>query len=231
MIREFLGQRREARDLDKNEFKRRFPQGVRKADFLLFGDSVVTEVKEIRSVQIESKVEKLWKKGALPEKIFIREILASISSTLRDADAQLADTKSFLKIEQALGLVILENLMPTVMTGPILFAAADKEMLAGLHNVDCTLCLDMINKFTTPNGQAVRFARLLRRPCERSERLSKLLLPLVQEFCRDAGAPWIEMEPLTNIRLDWIVDSTGKYHKHTATFTVGEEQATSNDAA
>ena len=225
MIREFLARREEARDLDKNEFKRCFPQGVRKADFLLFGDSVVAEVKEIRSVQIESKVEKLWKKGALPEEIFIREILASISSTLRDADAQVADTRSFLKAEQALGLVILENLMPTVMTGPMLLAAADKEMLAGLHNVDCTLCLDMINKFTTPNGKAVLFARLLTRAGERSQRLSKLFLPLLQEFCRDAGAPWIEMEPLTNVRLTWIVDSTGKYHKHTATFIVGEQQA------
>jgi hypothetical protein len=84
---DFLARMKSARHLDKNEFKKLFPPGVQKADFLLFGDSVVCEVKQIKRVQMERKVEKLWRKGALPEDVFKREVLSSISSVLREADA------------------------------------------------------------------------------------------------------------------------------------------------
>jgi hypothetical protein len=120
-MQNFLLGRDDARDLDKNEFKRSFPQGVRKADFLLFGDSVVCEAKEIKKIQIESKVERLWKEGALPEEVLKREVLSAITSVLEEADAQIVSTKKFLKLKDAFGLVIVETLMPNVVTGPHAF--------------------------------------------------------------------------------------------------------------
>jgi hypothetical protein len=79
----------------------------------------------------------------------------------------------------------------------MLFAAADKAMLSGLDSLDCTLCLDSINKFVGTDGKAIHFARLLRRADERSETLSKLMWPLVQEFCQAKETPLIEIGPMT----------------------------------
>lgn len=215
----FLQQSKDSRDLDKDQFKHRFPEGSHKADFLLWRNRVVCEHKAIEAVQMQARIEKLWKKGKLPKDVFEREVYTSLVAKLTDADQQIGDTKRQLNLKRALGFVILENRMPDVVSGPILIGATDRAMLAGLHNVDGTLCMDLVNYYKVSTGGSVRFTRLVLRPGRRSRRLATLVYPFLKDYCRAAGVPFVETGSITKFDLSWLVDDAGKYVKHQASFS------------
>ena len=219
MMMQFLAEHQSAQSLDKNQFKRRFPQGKKKADFLLFDSKVICEHKEIMPIKMEARVEKLWKKGRLPNEVFERELYGSLLTKLREADEQIRSTKAVLNLPRGLGLVILENAVPEVMSGPQLMGAANSAMLEGLPDIDCAVCLDLINSYRrTEDGKIFHFARTVRRPGWRAGRLCNLIDPLLKEFCQKRGAPFVETGPIRKCKLSWIVDEDGKFFAHKTDF-------------
>lgn len=222
MISKFLISYPDAEHLDAKRYKRQFPQGKGRADFLLFGGRAVCEIKELCSIKMEQKVEKLWRKGALPREVFDRELNSSIWSVMESADKQLRDTREVLCLPNGLGLLVLENLMPNVISGPAILGAADKAMQAGLPDIQCTLCLDFINGYTrSSDGKVFRFGQMLLRDTqrERSIELSQLFDPVFREFCAAEGIPIEDMEGMSKFDSSWIIDSnTGRFVSHKAMF-------------
>ncbi len=190
MIREFLNQwTPAATSLDAKGFDQFFRERLKRADFLLFGKEVICECGEIRELDVEQQLAKLSKKDRLPTDVFNRYFCNSIIKKLEKANVQIADTRIALKCPDALGVVVLENCIPTKLSALTLLSAADQLMLHGLPAVDGILCADLINFFQSSDGDKVRLCQLLLRPTERSRLLGKRAAVLMQEFCAAQGIP------------------------------------------
>jgi hypothetical protein len=216
MIQQFLETYGQAINLDKKRYDCYFSQGVKRSDFLLFNKQVVCEVKEIRNIEIQSKVEKLSRKENLSEQELKRDLLNSINIALSKANKQIEATKNSLNCQDALGLIILENLMPKDLSTLSLMIAADKKMLGGLTNVDCILCVDVINAFSNLEGSPFRLVQTIARDTERSERLCELLNQLMKDFCSQSDTPFIEGFIIEKGMEKWSVDQYGKYRSYEA---------------
>jgi hypothetical protein len=189
VIRAFLNKWDRATSIDLKKFDALFPEGLKRADFLLFEDEVICESKEILAIDVEKQVAKLAPKRRLPRDMFNRYFCNSIISALQKANEQIADTRIALACGEALGLVVLENCIPAKLSALTLLSAADQSMLQGLPAIDGILCLDLTNFFQGAEGDKIRLCQLLLRPTERSESLSKRVSVLMQEFCFANGIP------------------------------------------
>ena len=65
MMLEFLKSYAKAVSLDLPQYTQRFPQNKDKADFLLFGNQVICEIKDKRRADMPRQVERVWEKGNL----------------------------------------------------------------------------------------------------------------------------------------------------------------------
>jgi hypothetical protein len=163
MMREFLRRCGFATGIDRKEFDRFFAHGLKRSDFLLFGDEVICELKEILAINVEKQVAKLRTKGPVPTEVFNRYFCNSVINDLNKANEQIADTRIALNCPEALGLVVLENCIPAKLSALTLLGAADQLMLKGLPAIDGILCLDITNFFESPDGGKIRLCQLLRR--------------------------------------------------------------------
>ena len=208
----------QAINLDKEEYNVYFPKGVDRSDFLLFGEQVICEFKEIKEVKIRYQVEKLAGKDESSKKRnFKRDFYNSINIAMKKANAQIESTKKALNLPDALGLVILENLIRDDLSVLYLIDAANRKMLGGLASVDCILCLDCVNTFSDPDGNnPVSPAQTLIRDTERSRKLCEFLDQLIRAFCEKSGRPLLDGFDFEKGDQVWLTDAQGKYRNHEA---------------
>jgi hypothetical protein len=216
MLLEFLKTYKYTVNLDDKQYDHRFPQGVKRSDFLLFGKQIVCEVKGIENIKIPSKVEKLSRKGSLSHQNFKRDLYNSINEALSSASKQIGDTKNALNCHGAYGLVILENLIPENLSILSLLDAADRKMASGLVNVDATLCVDFVNSFVGPDSNQVQPAQIAVRDVEKTQRLYSLVEKLLADFCQQSGAPFYRGFDIADAYQRWLVNQEGKYSKYKA---------------
>ncbi|MBA3882807.1 MAG: hypothetical protein H0X73_08865, partial [Chthoniobacterales bacterium] len=116
MMLEFLNSYPNAVSLDQPEYARQFPRGKDKADFLLFGQEVICEVKDKFNVNMPRQVERVWAtRNRAPESI-LRDVSRPIIKDLHDAARQIRDTREVLALPESCGLVILENHVPGTLS-------------------------------------------------------------------------------------------------------------------
>jgi len=218
MMRQFLEEVYEqASNLEDKEYNIHFPEGVKRSDFLLFGNQVVCEFKEIENIKVWHQVEKLAVKGESSKKNFKRDFYNSINEALKKANKQIEASKKALNILDALGLVILENFIQDDLSVLSLIDAANGKMVGGLVNVDCILCLDSVNTFSNPDGSSpVRPAQALVRDTERSRKLCEFLDQLMKAFCEESSTPLLYGFNLEKIDQIWLTNTQGKYKKYEA---------------
>jgi hypothetical protein len=106
MMRDFLRHCDFATGIDQKEFDRFFTPGRKRSDFLLFGDEVICELKQILAINVEKQLVKLRKKGPVPTDVFNRYFCNSVINDLKRANEQVADTRIALNCSEALGLVV-----------------------------------------------------------------------------------------------------------------------------
>ncbi|MDB9449980.1 hypothetical protein [Dolichospermum circinale] len=207
----------QAINLDSKEYDIYFPKDVKRADFLLFGNRVICEFKDIEGIKIQDQVEKLFHKGESSEKNFKRDFYNSINKALNYANKQIEESKKALNLPNALGLVILENSIQDDLSVLSLIDAANRKMLGGLVNIDCILCLDSVNIFSNSDGSnPVRPAQTIARDTEQSRELCKLLDQLMRDFCKQSNLPILEGYDLKKGDQVWLTDIQGKYEKYEA---------------
>ncbi|WP_163702405.1 hypothetical protein [Adonisia turfae] len=207
----------QAYDLDDQEYDSYFPPECDRADFLLFGNQVICESKKIEKIKVGHQVEKLSCKGRLSGKVFERDFYNSIRQALRKANKQIGESKKALNIPNALGLVILENLIQDDLSILSLINAAETKMLEGLVNVDCVLCLDFANTFSSQeDGHLVRPAQILVRDTDRSKKLCELVEQLMRTFCEKSGMPFLDSFNIEQGSQTWATDIQSKYKKYKA---------------
>jgi hypothetical protein len=216
MMREFLEAYRQAINLDEKQYDCYFYQGVDRADFLLFDKQVICEVKEIQSIKIQSKVEKLSRQDNLSEQKLKRDLYNSINNALSKANGQIEATKNVFNYIDALGLVILENSIPNDLSVLSLIDAANRKMLGGLINVDCILCLDFVNTFSDSENKPVRYAQVVARDTEEARKLCDLLDQLMRDFCSQSDTPLLEGFHIEKGDQVWLTDKYGKYRTYEA---------------
>ncbi|MBD1846673.1 hypothetical protein H6F89_25275 [Cyanobacteria bacterium FACHB-63] len=163
MMREFLQQYENARDLDSKQYDCHFDQGVDRADFLLFENQIVCEIKEIQNIKVQYQVEKLARRGNISDQNFKRDFYNSINKALSKANRQIEQSRSTLNHPNALGLVILGNLIQDELSVLSLIDASNRKMLSGLDCVDGVFCVDFVNTFSNSEGKPERPAQLLLR--------------------------------------------------------------------
>jgi hypothetical protein len=217
IMKDFLNHDSQAISLDDEEFDSRFPAGVKRSDFLLFKKSTVCEFKELINFDAAKRVEHLAKKEITSESNFKRDFYKRINDSLSSANQQIAETKRALDIPEALGLVIIENLIPNNLSSLTLLDAADRKMKNGLESVDCVLCLDLKNTFVDQNGSHIRPIQIIIRDTERSKRLSRLIEELLKDFAYRKNMPIYDGLNIPKADQRWVIDSEGRYKEFTAT--------------
>lgn len=216
MMREFLEKYEQAINLDDKHYNCYFPPKVERSDFLLFDNQVICEVKETQSIKIQHQVEKLLRKENLSEQNLKRDFYNSINKALSKANEQIKQTKDVLSFPDALGLVILENWIQDDLSVLSLMDAADRKMLGGLVNIDCILCLDMVNTFSDSEGKPIRPAQTVARDTDRATKLCKLLNQLIIDFCDQSGTPLFDGFNVEKGEQVWFTDKDGKYKTYKA---------------
>src|SRR5919202_166321 len=216
MMQEFLKTYKQAISLDDICYDCHFPTGVGRSDFILFKNQVVCEVKEIQNIKIPHQVEKLSRKENLSEQNLKRDLYNSINKALSKANGQIKETKDALSLPNALGLVILENLMQDDLSVLSLMDAADRKMLGGLVHIDCVLCLDMVNTFSDSKGKLVRPAQIVVRDTERAKKLCEFINQFLRDFCKQLSTPFFDGFQIEQGDQIWFTDIDGKYTTYKA---------------
>ncbi len=217
MMLDFLNGYQKSVSLDDEKFRAFFTAGVKKSDFLLFEDSTVCEFKEIENFDVVNRVEKIANKGIASGPNSERDFYRRINSVLSKANQQIKETKNALGKPDALGLVMIENLIPTNLSVLALIGAADRKMANGLEFVDAVLCLDFANTFTDEHGSQIQPAQLVTRATDRSEKLYRLVGELLDEFSKTRNTTLHRDFDISNADQNWVVDSSGRYKNFKAT--------------
>jgi len=215
-MREFLETYIQAINLDDKQYNFYFPDGVGRSDFLLFDKQVVCEVKEIQTIRVQSKIEKLARRKDLSEQDFKRDLYNSIEKAFSKANKQIQDTKQVLNLPNAFGLIIIENAIPEDLSFLSLMDASDRKMNGGLVNTDCVLCLDFVNTFSNSEGKQFRPAQVVSRDTEQAKKLSKFLSQLIVDFCNQSETPLLTDWAVERGSQDWFIDASGKYKSYSA---------------
>lgn len=203
----------------------RFPPKKEKADFLLFRNQVICEVKDKRSIDIPRQIERVWKKGNVASDNVARDVSRSIIADLHDAARQIRNTREVLNLPDALGLMIVENHIPEQLSSAVLISAADSEMQRALPELDAVLCLDFVNAFTRSPTDSIRLAQLVGRPGKRAERLSQYLKTyLFPDFSKHTGIPVRTGYTIEKLHQTWVTDRQGKFQRYQAQVDFIEEE-------
>ena len=141
------------------------------------------ECKDMRNIDISKRVEYLLGKHEGSRQGFKRDLYHSISSALSKSNKQIRDTKIALDLPRPLGLVILENMIPSNLSVVTLIDAADRKMLNGLDSVDAVLCADFVNIYSDADGNPSRPIQIVTRKTVQSKLLYHLIWRLIQDFC------------------------------------------------
>jgi hypothetical protein len=216
MLREFLEAYTQAINLDTKQYDRYFPPKVKRSDFLLFDKQVICEFKEFQRIEIKNKVEKISRKSNLSERDLKDFLYKRIERCLSDANKQIDDTKNVLDLQEALGLVILENLILNDLSVLSLIDAADRKMLKGLAHIDCVFCLDFVNTFSNSKGELIRYSQTVLRESKKAEKLHDLLTQLMTDFCNQSGTPLLKEFEIKKGEQTWLTDEDGKYKTYEA---------------
>jgi len=216
MMREFLEAYSQTINLDDKKYDLYFPPRTKRSDFLLFGKKVVCEFKELQSMEIKSKVEKISRKDNLSERDLKDNLYKRIETCLSHANKQINDTKNVLGVQESFGLVILENLIPNDLSVLSLIDAANRKMIKGLVHIDCVLCLDFVNTFSNSEGKSIRYVQTVSRDAEKSENLFELLDQLMADFCEQSGTPLLKEFEMEKGEQIWLTDEGGKYKTYKA---------------
>jgi hypothetical protein len=215
MMLDFLRTYRDAVSLDDPKYASCFPQEKQKADFLLFQNLVICEVKDICTIDMPTQVERVRKKRNSHD--VGRDVSRSIIAYLHDAARQIQDTREVLDLPQAVGLMIMENHIPETLSSAVLIAAADPEMQKTIRAIDGVLCLDFVNAFTSSCGDSIRLAQLVCRPGDRSEKLCRLVGErLMVDFSKHTNIPLRAEYPIEKLEQTWVTNQKGKFQKYTA---------------
>ena len=220
MMLDFLKTYVRAVSLDDARFDRFFASGVKRSDFLLFEESVVCEFKEIENFNVGNRVEHLVKKNKGAQTNLKRDLYNTISNALSTANQQIRETKNSLGSDEALGLVILENLIPIDLSVLCLIDAADRKMAQGLDSTDGVLCLDFVNTFIGTDGSYIRFAQIVVRNVERSEKLYALVGEMLDDFGGSHNTPIHEDFHISKADQIWKTNKTGQYQDYSATLNI-----------
>ncbi|MGQ4646974.1 hypothetical protein [Lyngbya aestuarii] len=216
MMREFLETYIQAINLDDKQYDCYFPNGVGRADFLLFEKQVVCEFKETQKINVSSKIEKISRRKDLSEQDLKRDLYNSIEKALSKANQQIQDTKQVFDIPNAFGLIIIENTMPKDLSILSLLDSANRKMIGGLVNTDCVLCVDFINTFSNPEGRLFRPVQILSRNTKQAKNLSNFINQLVKDFCVKSETPLLTDWTIEKASQVWFTDANGKYKAYTA---------------
>jgi hypothetical protein len=211
MMLGFLNSYSKAVSLDNERFNSIFLAGMRKSDFLLFEESTICEFKEIVNFDAPKRIEHIAKKGITSERNFKRDFYNTIENALSSANQQIAETQTALGIPGALGLVIVENLIPKDLSVLALIDAADRKMGNGLASVDAVLCLDLVNTFVDENGSHIQPAQLVTRGTERSNKLYPLVGNLLEDFSNSRMPPIHRNFNISKADQTWVTDASGRY--------------------
>jgi hypothetical protein len=217
MMLEFLRTYRNAVSLDDPKYASCFPPNKQKADFLLFENLVICEVKDICTIDMPAQVERVKKKPDLSSYDVARDVSRSIIAYLHDAARQIHDTSEVLDLPDALGLAIMENHISETMSSAVLFAVADSEMRRAIPAIDGVLCLDLVNAFTRCDGDSIRLAQLVCRPGKRSEKLSRFVGDrLMVDFFKHTNIPLRSGHTVEKLEQVWVTDQYGKFQNYKA---------------
>ena len=216
MIQSFLKNYSDAVCLDDNEFDQFFDSGTKRADFSLYEGLVICECKEIVELFVAKSAERLARKNVASKVNFKRDFYNSIRKTLSYSNAQILETKKALSAPHALGLVIVENLMPSDISVLTLIDAANEKMRDGLESVDGILCLDSVNTFIGNAGEVFHLIQLVMRDTERSNRLSHLVDKLEKDFAKYNNASIFQGHDVSTADQKWLLDEDDRYKKYEA---------------
>lgn len=218
MLLDFLRQYPNAVDLDDSRFDTHFPEGIQRSDFLLFDQLTICEFKEIRNIDIGRRAEYLFGKHENKRQGLKRDLYNSMSLALSKSNKQICDTKISLDLQGALGLVILENMIPSDLSVVTLIDAADRKMLNGLDSVDAVLCADFVNTYSDADGNPSQPIQIVTRKTVQSKLLYHLVGRLIQDFCSINNTPLTTGASLKKADQEWVVKNDGKYQKYASTY-------------
>ena len=228
MIQDFLSQYKHASYPEDKRYDRFFPQGIQRADFVLFGGQIICEAKILEDTVVKPRVERLVSKGRTSGSSFSRDIYAPINKKLSEANKQIAATKEALSYPDALGLILIESTVKSDYSILSLMSAARRKMLGGLNNVDGVLCTDHANSFSNEKGECVRPIQLILRETERGDRLSQLVDKIMTDYGEYPGVVLTHGFRIEEGGETWIVDREGKYKKREGgfrcTYSVSKEE-------
>lgn len=227
MMLDFLNGYSKAVSLDGERFKNAFPDGSQKSDFLLFEETTVCEFKDLVNFDVQKRVENVAKKGVRSEQDLKRDLYNTIENALSKANKQIKETKEKLQLPMALGLVIIENHIPSDISVLALMDAANRKMMNGVDNVDGVLCLDFVNTFVSTDGEHIQPAQIVIRDTKRSKDLSDLVGRLMEDFSVSRNSPLLRNLDVSKADQMWTVKSDGQYGKFSASLSINNNDDSS----
>jgi|GEM_PF-4014121 len=216
---EFFQNYEHALGLDDPQFKTKFAEKEKRADFLLFEGKIVCEVKTIENIDVPSKIEGL--RNLDNQRTFERKFFRTMRNNCGDANKQIEQTKEKLALNNAFGLLILENTIPNNYSSLSLITAASKKMCSGWASIDATLCIDLVNTIADPSGNMMKHAAIVDREAVFSQKPLHLMLEMIDQIMRDFakvyGAPVLGGYDIEKAKQSWLTDQHGKYAGYKAT--------------
>ena len=211
MMLDFLNSYHRSISLDSDRYKDTFNEGVKKADFLLFENSIICEFKDLLTIDVKNRIEKIGKKEIKSQQDFKRDLYGSIEKSLSHANKQIKRTREILNLPFALGLAIIENHIPDDISVMALIDAADRKMMTGLDGVDGVLCLDFVNAFVDGDGNYIQPAQIVVRDGERGSSLYQQIGVLLKDFSINRNTVLHTNQEIVKADQKWYVKTDGKY--------------------
>jgi hypothetical protein len=227
MMLDFLNHYSKAICLDSERFKNAFPDGNKKSDFLLFEESTICEFKDLLNFDVQKRVEYVAKKGTRSEQDLKRDLYNTIENALSKANKQIKETKEILQLPLALGLVVIENHIPSDISVLALMDSANRKMMNGVDNVDGVLCLDFINTFVSADEEHIQLAQIVIRNTRRSKGLSRLVGKLMEDFSASRNSPLHWNSDISKADQMWSVKPDGQYGKFSASLSINNNDDSS----
>jgi hypothetical protein len=214
-FQEFLLKYQNAECLDLPKFSNAFPQGVERADFLLFDGAAICEVKQIETVNFPVRIQKLI--GKEPEN-FKRDAYRAINQVLSKANDQIEETKRALRFPNAVGIVVLDHQIPKNSSILSVIDAADRKMKGGLATVHAALCLDVLNVFKDQSGRPVRICQCLHRDTIESKKAAEICQKVFDSYLATIRSPKTDVS-IADAYHRWVFDKDSQFVRYEAGFT------------
>lgn len=202
--------------LDDPQFKTKFAEKEKRADFLLFEGKIVCEVKTVEAINVPARIEGL--RNLDNQRNFEQKFFRTMRNNCSDANKQIEQTKEKLALNGAFGLLILENTIPDNYSSLSLITATSKKMCSGWASVDATLCIDLVNTIADPSGNMMKHAAIVHREAVFTQKPLHLMLDqIMHDFAKVYGAPVLGGYDIEKANQSWLTDQHGKYAGYKAT--------------